>query len=124
MHPGAEPSSITHLSRAQCAQLPRFWAPANAPREIIAKLNAATVEALADPSVRQRFAEIGQDIFPVEQQTPQALAALQGSEIEKWWQRHQGANIKLSELHAQHRAFSGARRRTPLHLLRGKAARP
>ena len=94
MHPGAEPSSITHLSRAQCAQLPRFWAPANTPREIIAKLNAATVEALADPSVRQRLADLGQGIWPREQQTPEALGAYHKAEIEKWWPIIKAANIK------------------------------
>lgn len=72
-----------------------LWAPANTPSEIIAKLTAATVEALSDPSVRQRFADIGQEIFPTEQQTPQALAALQKSEIEKWWPVIKAANIKL-----------------------------
>jgi tripartite-type tricarboxylate transporter receptor subunit TctC len=72
-----------------------LWAPANTPSEIIAKLTAATVEALSDPSVRQRFADIGQEIFPTEQQTQQALAALQKSEIEKWWPVIKSANIKL-----------------------------
>ena len=72
-----------------------LWAPANTPSEIIAKLTAATVEALSDPSVRKRFADIGQEIFPTEQQTPQALAALQKSEIEKWWPVIKAANIKL-----------------------------
>ena len=71
-----------------------LWAPANTPRDIIAKLNAAAVEALSDPSVRQRFADIGQEIFPREQQTPEALAALQKAEIEKWWPVIKAANIK------------------------------
>ena len=72
-----------------------LWAPANTPSEIIAQLTAATVEALNDPSVRRRFADIGQDIFPTEQQTPQALATLQKSEIERWWPVIKAANIKL-----------------------------
>jgi tripartite-type tricarboxylate transporter receptor subunit TctC len=72
-----------------------LWVPANTPTDIIARINAATVEALGDPSVRQRFTDIGQDIFPTEQQTPQALAALQRSEIEKWWPVIKAANIKL-----------------------------
>jgi tripartite-type tricarboxylate transporter receptor subunit TctC len=72
-----------------------LWAPANTPREIIAKLNTAVVETLSDPLVRQRFTDIGQEIFPTEQQSPQALAALQKSEIEKWWPVIKSANIKL-----------------------------
>jgi tripartite-type tricarboxylate transporter receptor subunit TctC len=70
-----------------------LWAPANTPREIVGRLNQAAVEALADPSVRQRLADIGQEIFPPEQQTPEALAALQKAEIEKWWPIIKAANI-------------------------------
>jgi tripartite-type tricarboxylate transporter receptor subunit TctC len=71
-----------------------LWAPANTPRKIVGKLNQAAVEAVADPSVRQRLADIGQEIFPPEQQTPEALAALQKAEIEKWWPIIKAANIK------------------------------
>ena len=71
-----------------------FWAPAKTPKDAIAKLNAATVEALADPAVRARLADLAQEIFPPEQQTPQALAALQKSEIAKWWPIIKAAGIK------------------------------
>jgi tripartite-type tricarboxylate transporter receptor subunit TctC len=71
-----------------------LWAPANTPNEIIAKLNTAAIEALGDPLVRQRFADMGQEIFPREQQTPEALAVLQKAEIEKWWPIIKAANIK------------------------------
>ena len=60
-----------------------LFAPKGTPKEIIDRLNAATVEALADPAVRSGLA--GYEIFPREQQTPAALAALQKAEIEKWW---------------------------------------
>jgi hypothetical protein len=50
--------------------------------------------AVGDSSVRQRLADIGQEIFPHEQQTPEALAALQKVEIEKWWPIIKAANIK------------------------------
>jgi tripartite-type tricarboxylate transporter receptor subunit TctC len=71
-----------------------FFAPAGTPYDIIAKLNAAAVEVLADPNVRSRLAELALDIFPREQQTPAALAALQRAEIEKWWPIIKAANIK------------------------------
>jgi tripartite-type tricarboxylate transporter receptor subunit TctC len=71
-----------------------LWAPANTPKDIIAKLNSAAVEALGNPSIQQRFADMGQEIFPREQQTPEALAKLQKAEIEKWWPIIKAANIK------------------------------
>jgi tripartite-type tricarboxylate transporter receptor subunit TctC len=71
-----------------------LWAPAHTPVDIIARLNAAVITATSDASVRQRFAAIGQEIFPREQQTPQALAALQRAEIERWWPVIKAAHIK------------------------------
>jgi len=62
-----------------------FWAPKGTPKDIIAKLNAAMAEALADPAVKARFTELGLDVAAREQQTPEGLAAFQKAEIEKWW---------------------------------------
>jgi tripartite-type tricarboxylate transporter receptor subunit TctC len=71
-----------------------FWAPAGTPKDIIARLNAATVEALADAKVRARLGDLAQEIFPREQQTPEALVALQKAEIAKWWPIIKAAGIK------------------------------
>jgi tripartite-type tricarboxylate transporter receptor subunit TctC len=71
------------------------WAPKGTPKDVIAKLNAAVVETLADPGVRQRFNELGHEIAPREQQSPAALAAYHKAEIEKWWPIIKAANIKL-----------------------------
>jgi len=71
-----------------------LWAPKGTPPDVITKLNAAVVAALADPAVRARLAVLGHEIFPREQQTPQALGALHKSEIEKWWPIIKAANIK------------------------------
>jgi tripartite-type tricarboxylate transporter receptor subunit TctC len=71
-----------------------FFAPKGTPKEAVDKLNAAAKEALADPAVRKRLAEIGQEIYPVEQQSPEALAAFQQAEIAKWWPIIKAANIK------------------------------
>ena len=76
-----------------------FWhgmlAPKGTTKDIIAKLNAAVVAALADPQVQQRFKDAGQSIWPREQQTPEALAAFQKAEIEKWWPIIKAAGIKV-----------------------------
>jgi tripartite-type tricarboxylate transporter receptor subunit TctC len=72
-----------------------LWAPKATPKDIIAKLNAAVVGALADPLVRTRLADLGQEIFPSEQQTPATLGAYHKAEIEKWWPIIKAAGIKV-----------------------------
>jgi tripartite-type tricarboxylate transporter receptor subunit TctC len=71
-----------------------LFGPKGIPRDALAKLNAATVSALADPAVVRRLADLGLDNPPREQQTPEALAQLQRAEIEKWWPIIKAANIK------------------------------
>jgi tripartite-type tricarboxylate transporter receptor subunit TctC len=71
-----------------------IWVPKRTPTAVIAKLNAAIVAASADPTMRSRLAEIGQEVFPREQQTPEALGELQRREIETWWPMIKAANIK------------------------------
>jgi tripartite-type tricarboxylate transporter receptor subunit TctC len=71
-----------------------FFAPKGTPKEAIAKLNAAMVEALADPAVRKRFGDLGLDVASREQQTPEGLAAFHAAEIAKWWPIIKAAGIK------------------------------
>jgi tripartite-type tricarboxylate transporter receptor subunit TctC len=71
-----------------------MWVPKDTPKDIIEKLNGAVVESLADATVRKRLADIGQEIYPREQQTPEALRAYQKAEIEKWWPIVKAAGIK------------------------------
>jgi tripartite-type tricarboxylate transporter receptor subunit TctC len=71
-----------------------IWAPRGTPRDIVSRLNAAVVAALADPVVRERLAQLGQEIPPREQQTPEFLAAFHKAEVEKWWPLIKAAGIK------------------------------
>jgi tripartite-type tricarboxylate transporter receptor subunit TctC len=71
-----------------------LWAPKGTPRSIIARLNDAVVDALTDANARARLTELVQEITPPDLQTPDALAALQKAEIEKWWPIIKAANIK------------------------------
>jgi tripartite-type tricarboxylate transporter receptor subunit TctC len=70
-----------------------LWAPKGTSGDVIGKLNAAVMEALADPDVRRRFAELGLEIFPREQQTPEALATFHRAEVARWWPIMKAANI-------------------------------
>jgi tripartite-type tricarboxylate transporter receptor subunit TctC len=71
-----------------------FFAPKGTPKDIIAKLNAAMVQALAEPTVRARFSDLGLDVAARELQTPEGLAAYHKAEIEKWWPIIRAAGIK------------------------------
>jgi tripartite-type tricarboxylate transporter receptor subunit TctC len=71
-----------------------LWVPKGTAKSIVGRLNDAVVKVLADPIVGQRLAHLGQEIFPREQQTPEALRAHHKSEIEKWWPIIKAAGIK------------------------------
>jgi len=62
-----------------------LFAPKGTPKEIIDRLDGAAVQALADPAMRFRFADLGLEIFPRERQTTEALDALVKADAEKWW---------------------------------------
>jgi tripartite-type tricarboxylate transporter receptor subunit TctC len=62
-----------------------LFAPKGTPREVIGKLNAAAMEALADPTVQSRLAVFGCERFPRDQQTPEELGAMVKADAEKWW---------------------------------------
>ena len=72
-----------------------LWMPKGTPKDIIAKLNAAVVETLADDNVRKKLAELGQEIPARDMQTPEALFAYHKAEIEKWWPIVKKAGIKV-----------------------------
>ena len=71
-----------------------FWAPKGTPKDIVAKLNGAMMQVLADPAVKAKFTELGLDMAPKEQQTPEGLAKFQQAEIDKWWPIIKAANLK------------------------------
>jgi tripartite-type tricarboxylate transporter receptor subunit TctC len=71
-----------------------LWAPAGTPKPVIDKLDNAVMTALADTAVRKRLQDLGQVIFPRDQQNPAALAAYESAEIKKWWPVIKQAGIK------------------------------
>jgi tripartite-type tricarboxylate transporter receptor subunit TctC len=72
-----------------------FVAPKGTPRDIVAKINTAAVEALADPAVRSRLTDLGLEVFSPEQQTPEAFGALRRRNFEKWWPIIKQSGIKV-----------------------------
>jgi tripartite-type tricarboxylate transporter receptor subunit TctC len=95
-------ASSPDIPTADEAGLPGFfaslwyglWVPRGTPKDIIARLNATMVQVLAGPSVKERFAELGIEITPLVQQSPEALRAFQKAEMERWWPIIKAANLK------------------------------
>jgi tripartite-type tricarboxylate transporter receptor subunit TctC len=95
-------SSVPDIPTAEEAGLPGFafanwvgmFAPKATPKDIIGKLNGAVANTLADPSIRARLVDLGVEIPSREQQVPEAVAALQKADAEKWWPIIKAAGIK------------------------------
>ena len=71
-----------------------LWVPKDTPKDIIAKLNATLVQVLADPAVKKRLDDLGIQITPLAQQSPEALRTFQKAETERWWPIIKASNIK------------------------------
>ncbi len=72
-----------------------LWAPKDTPKDIVAKLNAAAVDALNDPAVRKQLENLGLQMPPKDQLSPEALGSWQKAEIAKWWPMIKAANVKV-----------------------------
>jgi tripartite-type tricarboxylate transporter receptor subunit TctC len=72
-----------------------LWVPKDTPKDIVAKLNAAAVDALNDPAVRKQLENLGLQMPPGDQLSPQALGAWQKAEIAKWWPMIKAADVKV-----------------------------
>jgi len=89
--PTADESGLPGLHAAGWFGL---FGPKGMPKQVVARLNAAMVEALADPALKARFSELGLDVAPRELQTPEGLAAFHQADIDKWWPIIKAAGIK------------------------------
>jgi tripartite-type tricarboxylate transporter receptor subunit TctC len=89
--PTVEEAGLPRLSFSSWFGL---FGPKGTPKNVTNKLNEAVVEASVDPAVRSRLVDLGQEVFPRDQQTPEVLAALQKADIEKWWPIIKAANIR------------------------------
>jgi tripartite-type tricarboxylate transporter receptor subunit TctC len=95
-------SSSPDIPTADAAGLPGFfaslwyglWVPKGTPKDIIAKLNVTMVQVLADPSTRKRLDDLGIQISPHDQQSPEALRELQKAEAERWWPIIKASGLK------------------------------
>jgi tripartite-type tricarboxylate transporter receptor subunit TctC len=72
-----------------------LWVPKNTPKDIVAKLNAAAVDAMSDPVVRKKFEDLGLQMPAKDNLSPEALGAWQKAEIEKWWPMIKAANVNV-----------------------------
>jgi tripartite-type tricarboxylate transporter receptor subunit TctC len=72
-----------------------LWVPKGTPRDIVARLNAAAIDAMNDPDVRKKLENLGLQMPPTDQLTPQALGTWQKAEIAKWWPMIKAAGVKL-----------------------------
>jgi tripartite-type tricarboxylate transporter receptor subunit TctC len=95
--------SAPNIPTADEAGLPGFfaslwyglWVPKGTSKDVIAKLNATMTQVMFDPQVRQRFGELGIQMSPIDQQSPEALRAYQKDEAQRWWPIIKAANIKV-----------------------------
>jgi tripartite-type tricarboxylate transporter receptor subunit TctC len=72
-----------------------LWVPKDTPKDIVARLNAAAVDAMNDPAVRKKFEDLGLQMPPRDKLSPQALGDWQKAEIAKWWPMIKAANVKI-----------------------------
>jgi tripartite-type tricarboxylate transporter receptor subunit TctC len=72
-----------------------LWVPKDTPKDIVARLNAAAVDALHDPAVRKQLENLGLQMPPKDQLSPDALGSWQKAEITKWWPMIRAANVKV-----------------------------
>jgi tripartite-type tricarboxylate transporter receptor subunit TctC len=93
--PGVATSDESGIPKLYASGWFGLFAPKGTPKEIIARINSAMVQALADPAVKTRFSDLGLDVASREQQTPEGLATFHKAEIEKWWPIIKAANIKI-----------------------------
>ena len=82
--PGVPSANEAGLPQLQTVAWTALFMPKGTPQAIVERINAAVQKAMEDPAIAKRLAEIGADVPPPEQRSPQALGRLVSAEVDKW----------------------------------------
>lgn len=82
--PEVPSSKEAGLPQLQTVAWTALFMPKRTPAAVIARVNGAVAKAMDDPAIQKRLGEIGADIPPPDQRSPEALRQLVNSEIDKW----------------------------------------
>ena len=72
-----------------------FFLPKGTPDPIVRKLNKAMSDTIDNPTIHKRLEDLGLDILPMEQRSPEYLAKYLPAEVERWGKVIRAAGISI-----------------------------